>query len=110
ATKHVGTGKTLTPAGSVSDGNSGNNYAITFVDNTLGIITQAPITVTAVADNRQYNGTTSSANAPTISPNLFSGDTSGFTQSYDTKHVGTGKTITASGVVNDGNGGANYAV
>ena len=27
---NVGTGKTLTPAGTVSDGNGGANYAITF--------------------------------------------------------------------------------
>ena len=30
-TKNVGTDKTLTPSGTVSDGNSGNNYAVTFV-------------------------------------------------------------------------------
>ena len=38
-TKNVGTGKTLTPAGSVNDGNSGNNYTVTFVANTTGVIT-----------------------------------------------------------------------
>ena len=41
-TKNVGTGKTLTPSGSVNDGNSGNNYTITFVTNTTGVITAAP--------------------------------------------------------------------
>ena len=34
-------GKTLTPAGSVNDGNGGNNYAVTFVANTTGQITAA---------------------------------------------------------------------
>ena len=36
-TANVGTGKTLTPAGSVSDGNGGANYAITFVNDTTGV-------------------------------------------------------------------------
>ena len=38
STKNVGTAKTLTPAGTVSDGNSGANYAVTFVTNTTGVI------------------------------------------------------------------------
>ena len=38
-TQNVGTGKTLSPAGSVTDGNGGNNYAVTFLTNTTGVIT-----------------------------------------------------------------------
>jgi hypothetical protein len=38
-TPFVGTGKTLTPAGSVSDGNGGNNYEITFAPVSTGVIT-----------------------------------------------------------------------
>src|SRR6185369_546716 len=110
-TKHVGTGKTLTPAGSVSDGNSGLNYAVTFANNTTGVITQAAITVTAATDSRGYNGTTASAGVPTVTVGtIFMGDTGTFTQSYDTKHVGTGKTLTPAGSVSDGNSGLNYAV
>ena len=37
-TPAAGTGKTLTPAGSVNDGNSGNNYAVTLLGNTSGAI------------------------------------------------------------------------
>jgi hypothetical protein len=37
----VGTGKTLTPAGSVADGNGGLNYQITFTPVTTGVITTA---------------------------------------------------------------------
>ena len=49
-TKNVGTGKTLTPAGSVSDGNSGNNYQVTFLTDTTGAITQtvSQFAVTAI--------------------------------------------------------------
>ena len=55
-TKNVGTGKTLTPAGSVNDGNGGDNYAITFVNNTTGDITARAITVTAATDTKTYDG------------------------------------------------------
>src|SRR6185437_13127715 len=64
----------------------------------------------AVTDSRTYNGTTSSTGTPTISPALISPDTSGFTQAFSIKNAGTGKTLIPSGSVNDGNGGANYAV
>ncbi|QEL17930.1 YDG domain-containing protein [Limnoglobus roseus] len=50
-TPAIGTGKTLTPAGEISDGNGGGNYAITFVPVAAGEIVQrflAPA-VTAVA-------------------------------------------------------------
>ena len=56
-TATVGTGKTLTPAGSVSDGNGGANYAITFVSDTTGVITQWAITVTASAGQAKVYGT-----------------------------------------------------
>ena len=45
--KDVGTGKTLIPSGSVTDGNLGHNYDVTFVNNTTGVITARHITVTA---------------------------------------------------------------
>src|SRR5208283_1125241 len=44
-TQNVGTGKTLTPAGTVSDGNGGANYSITFAPAPTGEIDPAPITV-----------------------------------------------------------------
>ena len=45
----MGTGKTLTASGSVNDGNGGNNYTITFVINTTGVIqtTVAATNITA---------------------------------------------------------------
>ncbi|WP_392544136.1 MBG domain-containing protein [Oryzobacter telluris] len=187
-TKNVGTGKTLTATGQVQDGNNGNNYAVTFVEDTTGsitaraltvtadaksktygepevaltyqvttgtvatgdaftgsltrepgsdvgayaitqgtlalsgnydlsfvgadyTITARPITVSAVTDTKTYDGTTSSDQTPTLSPNALVGtDTANFTQSFDTKNVGTGKTLTATGQVQDGNNGNNYAV
>jgi autotransporter-associated beta strand protein len=108
--KNAGTGKTLIPQGSVNDGNSGGNYAVSFVNDTTGVITALPITVTAVSAAKVYDGTTNSPAAPNISPALVSGDTSEFSEAYDTKNVGTGKTLIPGGQARDGNGGLNYSV
>src|SRR5207253_7085422 len=96
--------------GTVTDGNSGLNYTYTFVTDTTGVINALAITVTAAANSKGYDGTTSAAAAPNISPALASGDTSGFSDTYDTKNVGTGKTLTPSGSANDSNSGNNYSV
>src|SRR4029453_3265387 len=64
--KNVGVGKTLTASGAVVDGNSGNNYAVTFVTDTTGVITARVITVTAQTDTKGYDATTGSAVAPLI--------------------------------------------
>ncbi|MFT3893179.1 MAG: sortase [Anaerolineales bacterium] len=110
-TKHVGTNKTLTPAGTINDGNGGNNYTVTFVNNTTGVITTRAITVTAVTDTKPFDGNTSSAGVPTITTgSLGTGDTATWTQTFDTPLVGTGKTLNPAGTVNDGNSGNNYAV
>ncbi len=108
--KNAGTGKTLIPIGSVNDGNTGLNYAVSFVNDTTGVITQMVITVTAVSDTKVYDGTTNSSASPSISPALVSGDTSEFSEAYDTKNVGTGKTLVPFGQARDGNGGLNYSV
>jgi hypothetical protein len=58
-----------------------------------------------------YDGTTSATALPTITPgSLAAGDTAAFTETYTTPAVGTGKTLTPAGSVNDGNSGNNYAV
>ena len=108
---NVGTGKTLTPAGSVNDGNGGANYAVTFVNDTTGAITARAITVTATSDTKAYDATTASAAIPTITSGTLAGtDTGSFTQTFDTAAAGSGKTLTPAGSVTDGNGGANYAI
>src|SRR5207247_10463683 len=80
--RHVGTGKTLTATGSVSDGNSGGNYAVTFVSNTTGEIDARAITVTATTNTRTYDGTTSASATPSItSGSIASSDSAAFTES-----------------------------
>jgi hypothetical protein len=74
-------------------------------------INQRPITVTAAANTKPYDGTTSAAATPTItSGSLANGDTADFTESYTTVNAGTGLTLVPTGTVSDGNGGNNYTV
>ena len=109
--RNVGSGKTLTPAGSISDGNAGNNYAVTFVNNTTGAITARTITVTAATNSRVYDGTLAAAGTPTITAgSLVTGDAPNFTETYSNRNVGTGKSLIPAGSVSDGNGGHNYSV
>ncbi|MEI7749704.1 MAG: YDG domain-containing protein [Candidatus Moraniibacteriota bacterium] len=197
--KTVGTGKTLIPVGSVSDGNSGNNYAVTFVNSLNGEITpssltvsglsasdktydsttdatlsgtgvlvgvisgdsvtlsgtavgaftnknvgsgknvlvsglsligddasgytltqpvltatisQAPLSITAQTDSKVYDGGVTAGATPNVAGLVGSTDTvTGLAETYDTKDVGTGKTLSVSAyTVNDGNSGGNYAV
>ena len=68
STSAVGTGLTLVPSGSVSDGNNGANYAITFVNVTTGAITKAAssIVITAVPVTLTYGASVSlTASVPT---------------------------------------------
>jgi hypothetical protein len=44
--ENAGTGKTLTPSGSINDGNLGGNYSVTFVPAHIGVINQAATTTT----------------------------------------------------------------
>ena len=57
-------------------------------------------------DTKGYDGTTASAAVPLITTGRIAGDTSSFLETFDNDNVGTGKTLTANGVVNDGNAGA----
>ncbi len=59
-----------------------------------------------------YDGATSSVGVPTITSGgpLATGDSATWTQTFDNKNVGTGKSLTPAGTVDDGNGGNNYTV
>ncbi|MBM4463577.1 MAG: Ig-like domain repeat protein, partial [Chloroflexi bacterium] len=107
--KNVGTGKTLTPAGSVSDGNSGNNYSVTFVPDTTGVITARALTVSATGVNKVYDGTTGAT--VTLSDNRVPGDVlilSYGSATFDNKNVGAGKPVSVTGIAVTGADAANY--
>src|SRR5690606_30725905 len=100
--KHVGGNKEVTATVTINH----PNYKLASLTATaMASITQRPITVVANADSRVYDGTNSSAAAPTV-PALESGDVvaTAPTQSFDSKNVASGKTLTASGLaIDDGN-------
>jgi hypothetical protein len=84
-------------------------YAV-FIVPSYFLITPKPITVTAVEDIKVYDGNIYSDGTPAITPNLAFDDTGEFAQVYDTKNVGTNKTMSPAGHVNDGNDGKNYQI
>ena len=112
-TRNVGINKVMTAIGAaISDGYGGANYMITYVTNSTGVITVKPITVSAVANTKVYDGNISALAVPTY-PAFETGDSLGTapTEVYDNQLVGTGKTLTASGlVISDGNSGNNYSI
>jgi hypothetical protein len=111
-TKNVGSGKTINvSAYTVNDGNAGGNYTVSTVANTAGVINQAVLTITAATNTKIYDGSTSAAASPTASGLQVSDSVTGLAETYDTKNVGTGKTLSVSAfTVNDGNSGNNYTV
>ena len=110
--RNAGTNKALTVNGgyTVSDGNNGHNYVVT-IDNTTGVITKAPLTITAAANTKIYDSTTLAGAVPTVS-GLKGGDTvTGLAEIYANGNAGSSKTLSVSAYrVGDGNGGNNYTV
>jgi YDG domain len=111
-TKDAGTGKIVTAQGTVLDGNNGDNYAITFVTQTNGVITPAPLNVTALVSSKVYDGNVYAST--TLFDTRISTSTDTFiitfaSSSYNNKHVGTGKIVTISGLAKTGVGADNYA-
>ena len=113
--KNAGTGKTVTVAGvTVNDGNNGNNYDVTYVDNTTSVIDKASLTITSADVTKTYNGLLDANGTAQVGAGTSLKGTdsiSGGTFAYTDKNAGTGKTVTVAGVtVNDGNNGNNYDV
>ena len=114
-TKNVGTGLTLTPAGTATGTTSLSSYNITYVPytGTGAVITAVPLTIAAATNTKPYDGTMSAAAIPTT-PGLQSGDSVTFpspAETYNTSNIGTGLTLTVSPgyVINDTNSGHNYS-
>ncbi len=109
---NAGASKTLSvSAFTVNDGNGGNNYAVTTATNTTGVINKAAITITAVTNTKNYDGTTSAAATPTFSSPVGGDTVTGLAEVYSDANLGTSKTLSVSAyTINDGNGGNNYAV
>jgi filamentous hemagglutinin family protein len=117
-TKHVGISKPITYNSTFTNAVYELFAPFAYTPGTYlarGDITVRPLTIAAVTDTKQYDGTTSSVGVPTAA-GLQVGDTlnGALTQTFTSKNVmGTnGSTLVATGpyTVTDGNGGANYTV
>jgi hypothetical protein len=110
AGKNVGSNIAVTVSGLSLGGSAAGNYTLTQPALT-GTITLRPITVTAAASSKTYDGTTSSTGVPGITAGSLAGsDSAVWTQTYDNANAGSSHVMTPAGVVSDGNGGANYSV
>jgi hypothetical protein len=111
ANRNVGAGKAVTVAGLGLDGVDAGNYVLAQPGGLTATITPRPITVIAGSNTKYYDATTGAAVLPSISGSLASGD--GFTQfgeRYVSGNIGTGLTLLPFAVIDDGNGGNNYAI
>jgi len=108
--KNAGTGnKTVTTAGvTVADGNGGNNYNVTYVDNTTSTINKADLTVTATGVNKVYDGSTVAA--VVYGDNRVAGDVVGVTgtANFADKNAGSGKTVGVNNIALGGTDAGNY--
>jgi hypothetical protein len=101
---HAGTDKTLNVSGHViNDGNAGNNYSVTLVSNTTGVINPASLTITADNQTMSYGGALPALTASY--QGFVNGDTSASLTTLPTlstvpanSHAGS-YTITPSGAV-----------
>ena len=114
ASKNVGTNLVLSVSSGyvIHDNNNGHNYAVTTVTNSTGAINKGALTLTAVTNAKTYDATTNAGGTPTVAGLLGSDTVTGLTESYASKNVGTGLTLSVNSgyTVNDGNSGGNYTV
>jgi len=118
ADRNVGTGKIVSVSGlSILSATNGSatvyGYALSgsSISGAVGVINPEALTITASANTKTYDGTTSALAIPTITSGVLQGsDTDTLSEVYASKNVGTGLTLIPTAVINDGNGGNNYAV
>src|SRR4029077_20438888 len=114
--------KIVTVSGvTVSDGNSGGNYNVTYANNTTSTINPASLTVSTNNVTKTYDGAldasgtavvTSGTLYTNVSNSNIQDSISGGTFAFTNANAGSGdKVVTVSGVtVSDGNSGGNYNV
>jgi hypothetical protein len=104
-------GSTLSVTGyTVNDTNGGANYSVT-PHTANGTITERTLNVTATADPKVYNGTTTAV--AHLADDRVSGD--GFTETYSNANfadanMGTGKLVTVTGIGISGGAASNYSL
>jgi hypothetical protein len=106
---NVGTGKTVTISGLALSGDDAGKYLLTQPPASSADISPRDLTVTAVASDKPYDGTT--AATVTLSTNALAGDevTTSFTDAnFDTAEVSVAKTVTVEGITIAGADAGNY--
>jgi hypothetical protein len=110
ANKNVGTGKPVTVAGISLTGTDAGNYNLTNTSTTATAdISKKDLAITATAANKAYD--TSTAATATLASNKFGGDTLTLANTgatFSDKNVGTGKTVTVTGLSISGTDAGNY--
>ena len=107
--KKAADAKTVTVTGIKLTGVDAANYTADATATTTANITAKPLTVTAIAANKVYDGTTTAT--VTLSDNHLLGDmvtTSKATAVFDNKNVGTGIPVTVNGILISGDDALNY--
>ncbi|MDQ1816878.1 YDG domain-containing protein [Massilia sp. CCM 9210] len=109
--KHAGVGKALTVTGMTLDGFDAGNYALASTTASgSGTITPRALTLTATGVNKQYDGTTAATAG--FTDNRVASDqlTVSGSALFDSKSVGSGKTVSVSGIALAGLDAGNYAI
>ncbi len=111
SSKNVGTGKSVSVSGLSLAGAQASNY-VPSVPSLTADITPAPLTITAAANTKTYDGTASSVTKPIASGLKGTDAVIGLAESYSDRNAGTGKTLNVQTgyTVVDGNNGANYSI
>lgn len=110
--KNVDIGETVTISGLTLGGADADNYSLT-QPTTNADITALLISGSITADNKIYDGNTSAVILTRTLSGEISGDDvayAGNTATFDTKNVGTGKTVTGTGMGLSGPDAPNYIV
>ena len=94
---------------SVANGNASNYTLNNTTATSSATISTATLTLTAVANSKVYDGTTTASAIPVVA-GLKGTDSANATEVYANKNVGLANVLTPSAVVNDGNSGHNYQV
>jgi gliding motility-associated-like protein len=110
--KNIGTGKTVTAENLIIGGTDAGNYLLTATTVTCQAdITAVQLTPHITASDKTYNGNTSATQSTQTVSGQLSGETvtlSVGSANFDTRNIGTGKTVTASDLSLGGSDAGNY--
>ena len=84
ADENAGTGKTLSvSAYTIKSGTIGDNYAVTKLTNTTGMIVKAALTITATTNTKTYDSTISAGSTPSVTGLIANDTVTGLSEVYN---------------------------